>query len=141
LNVNLALVRDIAIVVLALESIVIGIVLVLMLWQVRSLTRLLQDQLKPMLDSMRETVGTVKGTTSLVSETIVTPAVKIGGFFAGARRALQVMLSFQPRRTDGGTEYQPRRSGTPLAPGGQDSMGEHQSLDGSERSRPSERDG
>lgn len=114
---NLTLVRDIAIVVLALESIVIGVVLVLMLWQVRSLTRLLQEQLKPMLDSMRETVGTVKGTTSLVSETIVTPAVKIGGFFAGARRALEVMLSFHPR------------SGAPFAPVGKDPTGEHQSPD------------
>ena len=92
---NLAIVRDIAIVVLALESIVIGVVLVVLLWQVRSLTKLLQEQLKPMLDSMRETVGTVKGTTALVSETIVTPAVKISGFFAGARRAMEGMLSLK----------------------------------------------
>jgi hypothetical protein len=139
--VNLGVVRDIAIVVLALESIVIGIVLVLMLWQVRSLTKLLQDQLKPMLDAMRETVGTVKGTTSLVSQTIVTPAVKIGGFFAGVRRALQVMLSFQPRRTDGGTEHGPGPSETPFALGGQDPTGEHQSLDVGERSGPRGRDG
>jgi hypothetical protein len=125
LDVNLALVRDVAIIVLAVESVVIGIVLVLMLWQVRSLTRLLQDQLKPMLDSMRETVGTVKGTTSLVSETIVTPAVKIGGFFAGARRALQVMLSLKPRQTDGGAEYEPRRA-TPSGSGGQGPTGEDQ---------------
>ena len=94
---NLTIVRDIAIVVLALESIVVGVLLALLLWQVRSLTRLLQEQIRPMLDSMRETVGTVKGTTSLVSETIVTPAVKISGFFAGARRALQVMLAVKPR--------------------------------------------
>ena len=94
---NLALVRDIAIVVLALESIIIGIVLVVLLWQLRSLTKLLQEQVKPMLDSMRETVGTVKGTTALVSETIVTPAVKISGFLAGARRAVEVMLSLKPR--------------------------------------------
>ena len=126
---NLALVRDIAIVVLAVESIVIGIVLVLMLWQVRSLTMLLQDQLKPMLDAMRETVGTVKGTTSLVSETIVTPAVKIGGFFAGARRALQVMLSLQPR------------GGVPFDREGQDSTGEQQSPDSGETSHPSGHDG
>ena len=125
---NLALVRDIAIVVLALESIVIGVVLVLMLWQVRSLTRLLQDQLKPMLDAMRETVGTVKGTTSLVSETIVTPAVKIGGFFAGARRALQVMLSVPSPQSE-----------APLAQGSQDPAGKSQPV-GSEQPRPSGRD-
>jgi len=99
--VTLAVVRDIAIVVLALESIVIGVVLVVLLWQVRSLTRLLQDELKPMLDSVRETVGTVKGTTALVSETIVTPAVKIGGFAAGVRRTLEVMLSGKrPRKEE-----------------------------------------
>ena len=112
---NLVVIRDIAIVVLALESIVIGVVLVLMLWQVRSLTKLLQEEIKPVLDSMRETVGTVKGTTALVSETIVTPAVKIGGFFAGARRALQVMLSLQSHRTADETKI--RSSGDADWPG------------------------
>mgnify|MGYP005838455785 CR=1 FL=1 len=96
----LEIVRDLAIVILALESIIIGIVLTLLLWQVRSLTRLLQQEIKPMLDSMRETIGTVKGTTSLVSETIVSPAVKIGGFAAGVRRTLEVLLSFKGSRKD-----------------------------------------
>ncbi|MGC8787687.1 MAG: hypothetical protein ACP5Q1_09720 [Anaerolineae bacterium] len=92
---TLAVVRDIAIIILALESIIIGIVLTVLLWQVRSLTRLLEQEIKPMLDSMRETIGTVKGTTSLVSETIVSPAVQIGGFAAGVRRALEVLLSLK----------------------------------------------
>jgi len=89
----LATVRDIAIVVLAVESIVVGILLMLLLWQVRSLTRLLQDEIEPMLDNMQETIGTVKGTTSLVSETIVSPAVRLGGLIAGLRRAVEVMLA------------------------------------------------
>jgi len=89
---ELGAVRDIAIIALALESIVIGILLILLLWQVRGLTRLLQEELKPILDSARETVGTVRGTTSLVSETIVSPAVKIGSFAAGVRRVLQIVL-------------------------------------------------
>ncbi|HNR96293.1 MAG: hypothetical protein BWY10_01586 [Chloroflexi bacterium ADurb.Bin180] len=94
-------VRDLAIVVLALESIVLGVVLTVLLLQIRSLTRLLQEQVKPMLDSLRQTVGTVKGTTSIVSETIVTPAVRIGGFAAGARRTLEVLLSLKkPPQSD-----------------------------------------
>jgi len=92
--------RDIAIIILALESIVIGVLLMLLLWQLRSLTRLLQEEIKPMLDSARETIGTVKGTTSLVSETIVSPAVKIGGFVSGVRRALEVMLAIKQPHTD-----------------------------------------
>jgi len=95
---TLAAVRDIAIIILALESIVIGVVLVLLLWQLRNLTMLLREQLKPMLDSMQETIGTVKGTTSLVSETIVSPAVKISGFATGVREALHVLFKVKSRR-------------------------------------------
>jgi hypothetical protein len=89
---TLAAVRDIAIIALAIESLVIGVLLILLLWQMRNLTILVQEQIKPMLDSMQETIGTVKGTTSLVSDTIVSPAIKISGFATGVRRALQVML-------------------------------------------------
>jgi len=92
---TLQMVRDVAIVILALESIVVGIVLVLLLWQIRNLTRLLQDEIKPMLDSARQTIGTVKGTTSLVSETIISPAVKISGLAAGIRRTLEVLLAIR----------------------------------------------
>jgi hypothetical protein len=98
---TLTAVRDIAIIVLALESIVIGALLVLVLWQLRSLTLLLQEQLKPMLESLQKTILTVKGTTSLVSETIVTPAVRISGFAAGVQEALQVLLRIKPRRHAG----------------------------------------
>ena len=98
---TLDVVRDLAIVVLALESIVLGVVLIVLLLQIRNLTRLLQEQVKPMLDSVRQTLGTVKGTTSIISETIVTPAVKIGGFTAGARRTLEVLLSLKkPPQSD-----------------------------------------
>jgi len=96
----LADVRDIAIVILAVESIVVGILLILLLWQLRSLTRLLQEEVKPVLDALQETIGTVKGTTSLVSETIVSPAVRISGFAAGLRRALEVILTRKPAREE-----------------------------------------
>ena len=68
--VTLADVRDVAIIVLAVESIVVGIVLILLLWQLRSLTRLLQEEIKPMLDSLQQTIGTVKGTTTLEPEKV-----------------------------------------------------------------------
>ena len=95
---ELGIIRDIAIIVLALESIVIGVLLILLLLQMRDLTRLLQDEIEPILDSARQTIGTVKGTTSLVSETIVSPAIKISGFVAGLRRVLQLMVTRKPRQ-------------------------------------------
>jgi hypothetical protein len=90
-------VRDVAIIVLALESIIIGVLLALLLWQVRNLAKLLQDEVKPILDDARETTGTVKGTTKLVSETIVTPAVQVSSFVTGVRRALDLILGLSPR--------------------------------------------
>jgi hypothetical protein len=93
----LADVRDIAIIVLAIESIVVGILLSLLLWQMRNLTRLLEEEIKPMLDNLQETIGTVRGTTSLVSQTIVSPAVKLAGFAAGLRRAVETVLTSERR--------------------------------------------
>ena len=87
----LAAIRDIAIIVLAVESFVIGLALIILLLQIRSLMRLLQEEIRPMLKSARQTVGRVKGTTTLVSNTVVGPAVKIGQFSAGLRRALTVL--------------------------------------------------
>jgi len=95
---ELAAVRDVAIIVLALESFVIGVVLILLLWRMRDLTRLLQDEIVPILDSAKKTIGTVESTTSLLSETIVTPAIKFSGFAAGLRRVLEVMLAHKQRQ-------------------------------------------
>ncbi len=90
-------VRDIAIIVLALESIVIGVLLALLLWQVRGLARMLQDEVKPILDDARKTAGAVKGTTKLVSETIVTPAVQLSSLATGIRRTVDLILGLSPR--------------------------------------------
>ena len=95
---ELGTVRDIAIIVLAVESIIIGVVLTLLLLQLRDLTRLLQDEIEPILDSARRAVGTVKGTTLLVSETIVSPAIKISGFATGLRRVLEVLVRRKHRQ-------------------------------------------
>ena len=97
---ELGTVRDIAIIVLAVESIIIGVVLTLLLLQMRDLTRLLQEEIEPILDSAKRTVGTVEGTTLLVSERIVSPAIKISGFATGLRRVLEVLVRRKPDRKD-----------------------------------------
>ncbi len=89
--VALAFVRDLAIVLLAVESLVIGIVLIVLILEVRSLARLLRDEVKPILDSADETVRTVRGTTTFVSDTFVTPMVRISSFTAGVAQALRIL--------------------------------------------------
>jgi hypothetical protein len=86
------IVRDVAIIVLALESIMIGVVLVILVLQVKTLVDLLQHEIKPILNSANETMGTVRGTTSLVSKGLVSPAIKIISVGAGVRRVANIIF-------------------------------------------------
>jgi len=93
----LADIRDVAIVILAVESIVIGITLILTLLQLRSLTQMLRDEIAPMLDTAKETVTIVKGTTDFVSGNMVQPMIKVASLGAAVRRAAQLMFSKKGR--------------------------------------------
>jgi hypothetical protein len=87
-----ATVRDVAIIFLALESIVIGIVLVVLIWEVRSLAKMLREDIKPILQSADETARTVRGTTTFVSENFVTPLVRVSSFTSGVVEALRIVM-------------------------------------------------
>lgn len=89
----LAAVRDVAILLLALESLVLGILLAVMLIQLRRLVKLLRDEIAPILDSANDTAKTVHGTADLVSRTIVDPVVKVSSYVAGARQTLRSLLA------------------------------------------------
>lgn len=88
----LTVVRDLAIVMLALESIVIGILLALMLLQLRKLVSLLRDEVKPMLKEANQTMNTVHGTASFLSKTLVEPVIKLSSFSTGTLQALRSLL-------------------------------------------------
>jgi len=87
-----AFVRDLAIILLAVESLVVGVLLIVLIWEVRNLARLLREEIKPILDSADETVRTVRGTTTFVSETFVTPMVRVSSFASGLARALRILV-------------------------------------------------
>jgi len=84
-------VRDLAIILLALESLVIGVVLVVLILEIRNLAKLLREEIKPILDSADETARTVRGTTSFVSETLVNPMIRASSFAAGIVQALRIL--------------------------------------------------
>jgi hypothetical protein len=87
----LTFVRDLAIILLALESLVIGVVLVVLILEIRNLAKLLREEIKPILDSADETVRTVRGTTSFVSETFVNPMIRVSSFATGIMQALRIL--------------------------------------------------
>ena len=77
-----ASVRDVFIIFMALEFMVIGVALVVLIFQLAVLTNMLQHEIKPILDSTNETVNTLRGTTAFLSENLVEPVVKLNSYMA-----------------------------------------------------------
>jgi hypothetical protein len=84
-----SLLRDVAIVFVAFETLIIGVLLIVLMVQVQSLVVLLRDEIRPMLEAANETLATVRGTTQFVSHNVVTPVMKWSGYLAGLRRIFQ----------------------------------------------------
>lgn len=84
--------RDIAIIVLAVESIVIGVLLAVLVIQVIRLVKLLREEVVPILNSTQETVSTVRGTATFMSDHLVQPVVKVSSYAAGAKRAVGTLF-------------------------------------------------
>jgi hypothetical protein len=79
-------IRDIFIIFMAFESLIIGAALVVLIIQVASLINLLQNEVKPILNSTSETVNTLRGTTEFLSENLVEPVIKLNSYLAGLRK-------------------------------------------------------
>lgn len=83
-------VRDIFIIVMAFESLVIGAALVVLIIQIASLVNLLQNEVKPILKSTSETVNALRGTTEFLSENLVEPVIKLNSSIAAMRRFFEL---------------------------------------------------
>lgn len=84
-------IRDISIILLAVFTIVMQIILVLLLLEIRSLSKMLRENITPILKSADETVRTVRGTSVFVSDNVVSPVVKVSSFAAGVSEAIRVI--------------------------------------------------
>ncbi len=84
-------IRDVFIIFMALESMVIGLVLIILVVQLARLTNLLQNEIKPIMDSTNETVSTIRGTTQFLSDHMVEPVIKINEYIAGLTSFLKII--------------------------------------------------
>jgi hypothetical protein len=80
------LIRDIFIIFMAFESLVIGLVLVILIIQLARLINLLENEVKPILASTNETVNNLRGTTIFLSENLVQPVIKLNEYIAALKR-------------------------------------------------------
>lgn len=86
-----AKVRDIFIIIMAFESLVIGAALIILIIQIASLMNLLQNEIKPIMDATNETVNTLRGTTTFLTENMVEPVVKLNASLAGLQRFIELL--------------------------------------------------
>jgi hypothetical protein len=85
-----ARVRDIFIIFMALESLVLGVGLIVLITQLATLINLLQNEIKPILDSTNETVNHLRGTTQFLSNNLVEPVMKLNEYLAGLKKAIEI---------------------------------------------------
>ncbi|MCL4863304.1 MAG: hypothetical protein KJZ93_28120 [Caldilineaceae bacterium] len=94
-----ATIRDIAIIIIAVQTIVIGVLLGVLIWQIWRLVKMLQTEIKPIISDTQETLSTVRGTATFVSNNVVDPVVKTGSALVRYRRTFQSLTGeLFPRR-------------------------------------------
>lgn len=86
-----AKVRDIFIIFMAVQSLLTGLTLVVLLVQLARLTNLLQHEIKPILDSINETISNLRGTTAFLSDNIVSPVIKLNEYLAAISQLMEVV--------------------------------------------------
>src|SRR3989304_7784179 len=89
-------IRDIFIIFMAFESLLIGAALVILVIQIASLINLIQNEVKPILKSTTETVNTLRGTTAFLSENMVGPVIKLNSYLAGFKK-LTNLVNFKKK--------------------------------------------
>jgi len=89
--------RDIAVIILAFETLVVifflGVVTVLLIYVILTLER----EIKPVLNATSETVYTVRGTTTFVSDTVVSPIMKAASIFGAVKGAVEAIAGLRTR--------------------------------------------
>ena len=88
---QVAQLRDVFIIFMSLQSLLIGLVLVILLIQLSRLINLLQNEIKPILESTNETVNNLRGTATFLSDNLAEPVIKMNEYLAGLVRLLMMI--------------------------------------------------
>jgi predicted tellurium resistance membrane protein TerC len=84
-------IRDIFLIFMAFESLLIGAALIVLIVQVSSLINLMQNEVRPILQATTETVNNLRGTAEFLGENVVQPVIKLNGYLAGLQRVIELM--------------------------------------------------
>ncbi len=93
-----ARVRDVFIILLALEGMVIGVALLVLVLQLAVLINLLQQEVKPILDSTTKTVRVLEGTAAFISDHLAEPIIKLNETTAALSTVLGALSLVRGRK-------------------------------------------
>ncbi|MFN8496293.1 MAG: hypothetical protein U0641_00395 [Anaerolineae bacterium] len=86
------IVRDLLVILLAIESIVVLGLVTWLMFQVRSLLLYMNTEVKPVLDNVNVTLTTMKDTTGFLRETAVSPVIKTQSYATGAMETVRALF-------------------------------------------------
>ena len=89
-------IRDVFIIFMALESLILGVAMIILIVQLAILINLLQNDIKPIIQSTNETVNTLRGTATFLSNNLSEPVIRMNSYLAGLKQFMDVL---NPRRS------------------------------------------
>lgn len=106
-----ATIRDIAIIIIAVQTIIIGVLLAVLIWQIWRLVKIIQTEVRPIIEDAQATVNTVRGTATFVSNNVVTPVIQTNTRVTKWRATSQALM-----RELGFGRRRPRPTTPPASP-------------------------
>jgi len=86
-----ARIRDIMIIFMAFEMMILGVTMVVLMIQLATLINLLQNDIKPILDATNETANTLRGTAIFLSNNLSEPVIRINEYASGLYRFIELL--------------------------------------------------
>lgn len=88
---NTERIRDIMIIIMALEFMFLGMAMLVLIVQLATLINLLQNEIIPIVESSNETVNTLRGTAVFLSDNVTEPVIKLNQYLAGLMRLAELI--------------------------------------------------
>ncbi len=121
--VAIATLRDISIIFLAIMSIVVGVIMIVLLLQIRDLILVMREELKPLIASTQQTADTVRYTSQFMTKRVAKPFVDVMSATAGVRQGVATLrTSVLGPRPGAATTPQTPSAPPPVAAAGPDEV-------------------
>lgn len=85
---SVRIVRDLLIIVMSLEILIIGAAFILFLIQLARLVNLINNEIRPLADAAADAVNTVRGTAAFLSKNLVEPVTAVSSTLRGLSKVV-----------------------------------------------------